>query len=87
MKNVVFSDFLVLAFSIVLCGFLRVAFEIGDGALAAPLNSCKISIITGKWRHAMSGHGEHHEEDSSVPMKVGIFLICMIAMIAVVATL
>jgi hypothetical protein len=35
----------------------------------------------------MGGHGEHHEEDTSVPMKVGIFLICMIAMIVVVATL
>ncbi len=35
----------------------------------------------------MSGHDEHHAEDSTVPMKVGIFMICMFAMIAVVATL
>lgn len=35
----------------------------------------------------MSGHDEHHEEDSTVPFKVGIFMICMFAMIALVATL
>ncbi len=35
----------------------------------------------------MGGHGHHHEEDSSVPMKVGIFMICMFIMIAFVATL
>lgn len=35
----------------------------------------------------MGGHGEHHEEDSTVPFKVGIFMICMFAMIMVVATL
>jgi hypothetical protein len=35
----------------------------------------------------MSGHDEHHEEDSTVPMKVGIFFICICAIIAIIAML
>lgn len=35
----------------------------------------------------MGGHGHHHEEDSSVPMKVGIFLICTFIMIVLIASL
>jgi hypothetical protein len=35
----------------------------------------------------MSGHAHHHEEDSTVPMKVGIFLICVFVVIALIASL
>ena len=34
------------------------------------------------------GHGDgHHAEDSTVPMKVGIFLICVFGIIALIAIL
>ena len=35
----------------------------------------------------MGGHGHHPEEDSSVPMKVGIILICTFIAIALIANL
>lgn len=35
----------------------------------------------------MSGHDQHHEEDPTVPMKVGIILICTFIAIALIATL
>jgi hypothetical protein len=35
----------------------------------------------------MSGHDQHPEEDPTVPMKVGIILICIFIAIALIATL
>jgi hypothetical protein len=46
--------------------------------------------VNGYGGENMSGHGHgdgHHGEDSTVPMKVGIFLICTFAIIALIATL
>ncbi len=40
-----------------------------------------------KEERKMGGHEEHHEEDSSVPLKVGIFMICMFVIIAAIAVL
>lgn len=35
----------------------------------------------------MGGHDHHHAEDTTVPLKVGIFLVCTFLIIAWVATL
>ncbi len=35
--------------------------------------------------HDAGGHDGHHAEDSTVPMKVGIFLVCTFIIIAVIS--
>jgi hypothetical protein len=76
--------------------WIRVAISVESSTLISPGNDNKAGSANEYGGENMSGHGHghgdghgdgHHAEDTTVPMKVGIFLICTFAVIVLIAIL